>query len=99
MGTVYLPPPLGLFAYHFFASLLPKPRKTIFLEVDPGEAHRRILKGGSQKEMFESSEQLEKISSRALALARSKGWAVVDATGSEEVVGDRVWAELRRAED
>jgi dTMP kinase len=99
MGTAYLPSPLGLFAYHFFVSFLPKPRKTIFLEVDPGEAHRRILKGRSQTEMFESPEQLEKISTRALALARTKSWVVIDATGMEEVVSERIWAELRRVED
>lgn len=98
MGTAYLPPPLGLFAYHFFAALLPKPRQTIFLQVDPGEAHRRILQGRSQTEMFESPEQLEKISSRALALARSNGWAIVDATGPEEAIGGRIRAELRRTE-
>ena len=99
MGTAYLPPPLGQFAYHFFAALLPKPRQTIFLEVDPGEAHRRIVEGRSRREMFESPEQLEKISSRALALARSNGWAIVDGTGSEEVVGGRIWVELHSADD
>jgi dTMP kinase len=97
MGTAYLPPPLGLFAYHFFAAFLPKPKHTIFLKVKPGEAHRRIVQGRDQTEMFESLEQLEKISSRALALARTNGWVIVDATGSEEVVGGRIWAELRRA--
>jgi dTMP kinase len=99
MGAAYLPPPLGRFAYHFFAALLPKPRETVFLEVDPGEAHRRIVEGRSRREMFESPEQLEKISSRALALARSNGWAIVDGAGSEEVVGERIWAELRRTEN
>jgi thymidylate kinase len=97
MGTAYLPPPLGLFAYHFFAAFLPKPRHIIFLKVKPGEAHRRIVQGRDQTEMFESPEQLEKINSRALALARTNGWAIVDATGSEEVIGERIWAELRRA--
>ena len=99
MGTAYLPPPLGLFAYHFFAALLPRPKQTVFLEVNPGEAHRRIVEGRSQTEMFESLEQLEKINSRALALARTNGWAIVDATGLENVIGERIWAELRRTED
>jgi thymidylate kinase len=99
MGTAYLPPPLGLFAYHFFATLLPKARQTIFLKVDPGEAHRRIVEGRSLREMFESPEQLEKISSRALALARSNCWAIIDATGSEEVVGGRIWEEIRGTDD
>jgi thymidylate kinase len=98
MGTAYLPPPLGRFAYHFFAAFLPKPRHTIFLRVSPSEAHRRIVQGRSQTEMFESLEQLEKISSRAVSLAQANGWAIVDAAGSEEVIGDRVWAEIRGAE-
>jgi thymidylate kinase len=98
MGTAYLPPPLGRFAYHFFAAFLPKPKQTIFLKVSPTEAHRRIVQGRDQTEMFESPEQLEKISSRALALARSNGWAIVEAAGPEEVIGERIWTEIRGAE-
>ena len=99
MGTAYLPFPLGAFAYHFFATFLPRPRHTIFLDVDPQEAHKRVALRESDREMFESQEQLEKISSRALKLARSNNWTIVDATGTVGVIGERIWAELRKAEN
>ena len=99
MGTAYLPFPLGAFAYHFFATILPRPRHTIFLDVDPQEAHRRVALREDNQEMFESQEQLEKIGARARALASSNGWTIVDATGSEEYIGERIWAELRGTED
>lgn len=86
MGTAYLPPPLDAIAYGFFAILLPRPRITFFLEVDPAEAHRRIDEGRDVREMFESIDQLEKIRKRALSLARAKDWAIVDANGVEDEV-------------
>jgi len=99
MGTAYLPFPLGAFAYHFFATFLPRPMQTIFLDVDPQEAHKRVALRESDREMFESQEQLEKISSRALKLARSNSWTIIDATGTVGVIGERIWAELRGVED
>ena len=99
MGTAYLPFPLGAFAYHFFATFLPRPRHTIFLDVDPQEAHKRVALRESDREMFESQEQLEKIGSRARALARSNCWTIIGGTGSEEDIGKRIWAELRKAEN
>ena len=94
MGTVYLPPPLGVFAFRFFAAFLPKPRHTFYLDVEPGEAYRRIVQGRSRMEMFESQEQLEMIGSRALALARSSRWTIINGAGSEEDIGERILAEL-----
>jgi hypothetical protein len=44
--------------------------------------------------MFESLEQLKKIASRALALARSSRWTIIDGTGSEESIEERILAEL-----
>ncbi len=94
MGTAYLPFPLGAFAYHFFATFLPSPRHTIFLDIDPQEAHRRIALRQSDLEMFESLEQLKEIASRALALASSSRWTVIDGTRSEESIEERILAEL-----
>ena len=94
MGTAYLPFPLGAFAYRFFATFLPSPRHTIFLDIDPQEAHRRIALRQSDREMFESLEQLKKIASRALALARSSRWTVIDGIRSEESIEERILAEL-----
>jgi len=94
MGTAYLPFPLGAFAYHFFATLLPRPRSTIFLNITPHEAYKRVTKRSGRREMFESPDQLKKIASRALALASSSGWIVIDGAGSEEDIEKRIIDEL-----
>ena len=94
MGTAYLPRPLDAFAYRFFATLLPRPRCTIFLDIAPLEAYRRISQRRGRREMFESLERLEGICVKALALARLNGWRVIDANGSMEDVGNRIWASL-----
>lgn len=94
MGTAYLPPPLHIIAHRFFAILLPKPRHTFFLRVNPVEAHRRITVNRHEREMFESLDQLEKINVRALSLAWANGWTIVDANGPEEEVEKQIQAEL-----
>ena len=94
MGTAYLPPPLHIFAHHFFSTLLPKPRHTFFLNVDPREAHRRIIQNRRKQEMFESLAQLEKINVRALSLARANDWIIIDANRPAEVVEKQIQAEL-----
>lgn len=86
MGTAYLPPPLHVFTHNFFAILLPKPRYTFFLRIDPEEAHKRIAKSRYQQEMFESLDQLEKINVRALSLALVNKWIIIDANKSEKEV-------------
>ena len=95
MGTDYLPLPLGVFAFRFFSTLLPRPKHVFYLDIEPGKAYRRIVRGRSQVEMFESREQLEKIGSRALALARSSRWTIVNGTVSEEDIEERILAELK----
>jgi dTMP kinase len=99
MGTAYLPPPLHVIAHRFFATLLPRPRHTFFLRVDPREAHRRISQNRHRQEMFESLAQLEKINVRALSLARANGWTMVDANGPEEEVERQIQAGLRGPHD
>ncbi len=95
MGTAYLPPPLGAFAFRFFSTLLPRPKHVFYLDIEPGEAYRRIVRGRSQVEMFESRKQLEKIGSRALALARSSSWTIINGTGTEEDIEERILAKLK----
>jgi dTMP kinase len=90
MGTAYLPSPLHMIAYHFFAALLPRPGYRFFLNVDPEEAHRRIVESRRRTEMFESLEQLRKVREKALSLARVGGWIIVDANQPEEIVGARL---------
>ena len=94
MGTAYLPPPLGVFAFRFFSSFLPKPTLTFYLDIEPEEAYRRVVQGRRRVEMFESPEQLEKIGSRALDLARSSRWTIINGTGSEEDIEERILVEL-----
>lgn len=96
MGTAYLPPPLHIFAHHFFSTILPKPRHTFFLDVDPREAHRRITENRSQLEMFESIEQLRKIGRRAVSLAQANRWTIIDANRPAEEVEGQIRAEVNR---
>jgi dTMP kinase len=92
MGTAYLPFPLGAFAYHFFASLLPRPKHTFFLDIDPEEAHKRVAVRERDREMFESLDQLKKIRVRATALARVNDWAFIDGSGALGEVESRIWS-------
>jgi dTMP kinase len=94
MGTAYLPPPMHRIAYHFFAVLLPRPGFRIFLDVDPEEAHRRIVESRREREMFESLEQLREVRGKALSLALMNGWTIVDANRSEEEVEAQIWESL-----
>ena len=96
MGTAYLPPPLHRIAYHFFAALLPRPGFRFFLDVEPEEAHRRIVESRSQLEMFESLEQLREVRWKALSLALMNGWTIIDANRSEEEVEAQIWERLQR---
>lgn len=90
MGTAYLPPPLGIFAYHFFAAFLPDPRHTFYLEIPPQEAYRRIMVAREEREMFESLEQLEKISFRAFNMARRNRWIIVNADKPPELIEGQI---------
>lgn len=96
MGTAYLPSPLYKIAYHFFATIIPRPRHKFFLNVDPEEAYRRIVESRSELEMFESLELLRKVRNRALSLARMDGWTIVDANRSEEDVETQIQMCLHR---
>jgi dTMP kinase len=94
MGTAYLPDPLNRIAYSFFAAILPRPRYKLFLDVDPEEAHRRIVENRSEREMFESLEQLRKVGGRALSLARVFGWTIIDANKPEDEVERQIHSAL-----
>lgn len=79
MGTAYLPSPLHIIAYHFFAFIVPTSRLMFFLDVSPKEAYRRIEKTREKREMFESLEQLERIRHKALYLASTNNWIIINA--------------------
>jgi dTMP kinase len=82
MGTSYLPPPLFIFAYDFFASIVPMSDFMFFLDITPKEAYRRVLQTRRRQEMFESLEELELIRRRALSLALRGKWTIIDADRS-----------------
>jgi dTMP kinase len=86
MGTSYLPSPLFLAAYDFFACFVPTSDFMFFLDVTPKEAFRRILQTRKRREMFESLEDLELVRRRALALASRGKWTIINADKSVEDV-------------
>lgn len=79
MGTAYLPSPLHVICYQFFASIVPTSSFMFFLDVRPDEAYRRIRQTRKTLEMFESPEELTEIRHKALCLALTHNWIIVDA--------------------
>jgi dTMP kinase len=77
MGTAYLPAPLHRIAYLFFYRVVPTSRHMYFIDVSPEEAYRR-LEFRANKEMFESLEKLTEVRGKAVGLALSGGWTVID---------------------
>jgi dTMP kinase len=82
MGTAYLPSPLDIVAYNFFAAVVPKSSVMFFLDVNPEEAASRIAKNRRQTELFESLGALRKIRGKALALTRFNDWTIIDSNKS-----------------
>jgi len=79
MGTAYLPSPLHMIAYHFFASIVPTSNLMFFLDVSPEEAYRRIRQTRKRLEIFESLEELKRIRHKALSLALIGNWTITNA--------------------
>jgi dTMP kinase len=79
MGTAYLPSPIHRTAYLFFASVVPKSDYMFFLDVPPEEADKRIRQTRNETEMFETLEELKKTRSKALSLALTDKWRILDA--------------------
>jgi dTMP kinase len=79
MGTAYLPSPIHRIAYQFFASLVPKSDYMFFLDVPSEEADKRIRRTRKQTEMFETPEELKKTRLKALNLALTAKWRIIDA--------------------
>jgi dTMP kinase len=78
-GTAYLPSPMDKVAYHFFATIVPKPEKIFFIDIKPKVAYERITKRTDKGfEMFEKQESLQKIRERGLELAIIGKWLIID---------------------
>jgi dTMP kinase len=90
MGTAYLPQPVHQIAYHFFACTVPTSDFMFFLDVPPEEADRRIRQSRSQLEMFENLQELEKTRTKALSLARTGKWRIIDAGKSVKDVENEI---------
>jgi len=86
MGAAYLPSPLHIFAYHFFASTIPKSKYMFFLDINPEEAYRRIRQTREKHEMFESQKELERTRNKALSLTLIDNWKVIDANKAIEEI-------------
>jgi dTMP kinase len=97
MGTAYLPSPLHMVAYHFFALTVPTSKYMFFLDVLPEEAEIRIRQTRSRFEMFESLEQLRKIRGKALALALLGKWRILDAGRPVEKVENKIFDALKQS--
>jgi dTMP kinase len=79
LGTAYLPTPIDKVAYYFFATILPKPEKLFFIDVNREVAYERIMKRNDEGfEMFEKPESLQKIRTKGLKLAIIGKWLIID---------------------
>ncbi len=95
MGTAYLPKPLQVLGYNFFACIVPVSKHMFFLDVKPEEAARRIQENRSEIEMFESYEALKRVRAKALALTRFNSWTVVDGGQPAETVANVIRKGIR----
>ena len=86
MGTAYLPSPFHTIAYYFFALTVPTSEFMLFLDVSPEEADRRIRQTRTQLEMFENLEELRRTRLKALSLASTGKWIIIDAGKPESEV-------------
>lgn len=86
MGTAYLPKPLHIIGYNFFAFTLPKSKNMFFLDVSPEEAAKRIKENRTETEMFESYESLKKVRCKAIELTRFNEWIVVNGSKPPEKI-------------
>ena len=86
MGTAYLPPPIHYIAYQFFVATVPTSEHMFYLDVSPNVAERRLRENREQLEMFENISELERTRLKALALASTGKWTIVNADKSRKKV-------------
>lgn len=81
MGVAYLPFPIARLLYNFFSKVLPTSNYMFFLDVEPDELLKRLLKR-NEHEMFENLNDLIKVRGKALKLA--KNWYIINTGNSIE---------------
>jgi dTMP kinase len=90
MGTAYLPDSLFKLGYLFFLRMVPRSPRMFFINTSPREAHNRIERNRSKKEMFESLERLEKVHKKLVQLASRPEWIIVDGNQSSQKIHQSV---------
>ena len=90
MGTAYLPNILYKLGYLFFLRMVPRSPRMFFINTSPLEAHRRIERNRSKKEMFESLERLEKVHKKVSKIASRPEWIVIDGDQPEDLIHQEV---------
>jgi dTMP kinase len=81
MGVAYLPFPLAKILYKFFTVVLPTSEYMLFLDVEPEESLKRLLKR-NELEMFENLNDLIKV--RGKALKFTEKWHIINTGNSIE---------------
>ena len=81
MGVAYLPFPIARLLYSLFSKVLPTSNYMFFLDVEPDELLKRLLKRNEQ-EMFENLNDLFKVRGKTLELA--KDWHIIKTGNSIE---------------
>ncbi len=74
----------------------PRPDLVVVLDLDPGEAVRRLRRKGKGREKFERREFLERVRRHYLARAREMGYPVIWTGGSIGEVQERLRDRVRR---
>jgi dTMP kinase len=87
MGVAYLPLPLAKLLYKFFSLILPTSDFMFFLDVEPEESLRRLSER-EEHEMFENMDDLIKVRSKQLELA--KDWRIINTCGTIEHVHHQI---------
>ena len=82
MGVAYLPLPIAILLYKLFSLVLPTSNYMFFLDVEPDELLKRLLKR-NEHEMFENLNDLMKVREKAMELA--KDWHTINTGQSIEL--------------
>jgi len=82
MGVAYLPLPIAMLLYKLFSLVLPTSNYMFFLDVEPDELLKRLLKR-NEHEMFENLNDLIKVRRKAMELA--KDWHTINTGQSIEL--------------
>lgn len=78
LGTAYLPAPLHKITFLFFSKTVPVSDNMFYLKVSPAEAFRRIVNNRIKIERFETLNELNKTSEKAMELITNSKWKIIE---------------------